>query len=242
MVSKVPTAGKHPLDLAKTDPQLQSLMPDPDVGKAARRQGLSYQQVISTILDGYAGRPALGERACAPGHDRDTGRTRREYLPHFDTITYGELHDRVRRLAAVWRHHEQHRVEPGDFVCILGFAGTDYVTVDLAIAYTLGVCVPLQSTLAGADLEGIFTDVAPTAVAAAVEDLVLAARLAGRNDSVRSVIVLDYDDRFDDDREQYIAAQEELVRSGSKAQLVTLDELITIGGGLEAVGTVASQP
>jgi len=233
MVSKVPTAGRHPLDLAKTDPQLRSLMPDPDVGKAARRQGLSYQQVVSTILNGYAGRPALGERACAPAHDRDTGRTRREYLPHFDTITYGELHDRVRRLAAVWQHHEQHRVEPGDFVCILGFAGTDYVTVDLAIAYTLGVCVPLQSTLAGADLEGIFTDVAPTAVAAAVEDLVLAARLAGRNDSVRSVIVFGYDDRFDDDREQYIAAQEELVRSGSKAQLVTLDELVAIGGGLQ---------
>ena len=46
------------------------------------------------------------------------------------------------------------------------------------------------------------------------------------------MIVFGYDDRFDDDREQYIAAQEELVRSGSKAQLVTLDELITIGGGL----------
>ena len=179
MVSKVTTAGKHPLDLAKTDPQLRSLMPDPDVGEAARGQGLSYQQVVSTILDGYAGRPALGERACAPARDRDTGRTCREYLSHFDTITYGELHDRVRRLAAVWQHHEQYRVEPGDFVCILGFAGTDYVTVDLAIAYTLGVCVPLQSTLAGADLEGIFTDVAPTAVAAAVEDLVLAARWRG---------------------------------------------------------------
>ena len=81
MVSKVPTARKHALDLAKTDPQIQSLMPDPDVGKAARRQGLSYQQVISAILDGYAGRPALGERAYALGRDRDTGRTRRSTCP-----------------------------------------------------------------------------------------------------------------------------------------------------------------
>ena len=60
IVSKVPTARRHALDLAKTDPQIQSLMPDPDVGRAARRQGLSYQQVISTILDGYAGRSRAG--------------------------------------------------------------------------------------------------------------------------------------------------------------------------------------
>ncbi len=125
-----------------TDPQLQKLTPDPRVGAAVRQPGLSYQQVITTILDGYADRPALSERAYDVGRDGETARTFREYVPRFDAITYGELHDRVKRVAATWAHDDVHRVEPGEFVCILGFTGTDYVTVDLAIAYTLAVSVP----------------------------------------------------------------------------------------------------
>jgi fatty acid CoA ligase FadD9 len=227
------SAGQRALDLAQTDPQLQALMPDPAVGAAVRQPGLSYQQVISTVLDGYAARPALGERAYAVGLDQQTGRTRRDYAPRFDTITYGELHDRVKRLAATWRHQGQHRVEAGDFVCILGFTGTDYVTVDLAVAFTLAVTVPLQTTLAGADLDAIFSDTAPTAVAAAMDDLVFAARLAGTHQSIRSVIALGYDEHIDGDREQYLAAQAELTRSRSRAQLAPLAELLGSGGDLE---------
>src|SRR5262249_4675448 len=160
----------------------------------------SYQQVVTTVFSGYAARPALGERAYDVGADPETGRTRRDYLPRFDTITYGELHGRVKRLAATWRHDEHHRVDPGDFVAILGFTGPDYVTVDLAVAFTLAVPVPLQTPLAGADLDGIFTDPGPTAIAAAMEDLVVAARLAGVHRCIRSVIALDYDERIDDDR------------------------------------------
>src|SRR6266540_4995398 len=100
-----------------------------------------------------------------------TGRHQRKHPPRFQTITYYELHSRIKGLANTWRHHEQHHVAPGDFVCILGFTGTDYATVDLACAYALAVSVPLQSTLAGADLDGIFTDTAPTAVVATVDDL-----------------------------------------------------------------------
>ena len=232
-MNELPLAARRALEIAKTDPQLGALTPDAEVGAAARQPGLSYQQVISTVLDGYAGRPALGERAYLVDRDADTGRNVRAYLPRFDTITYRELHDRVKRLAATWRHDQQHRVEPGEFVCILGFTGTDYVTVDLAVAYALAVCVPLQTTLAGADLAGIFADTAPTAVAAAMADLVLAAGFAGGHESVRSVIALGYDERIDDDREQLAAARVALARGGSKARLVTLDELLAIGGSLE---------
>jgi fatty acid CoA ligase FadD9 len=232
-MNELPLAARRALEIAKTDPQLRALTPDPEVGIAVGQPGLSYQQVISTVLDGYTERPALGQRAYLAERDRDTDRHVRTYLPRFDTISYGELHDRVKRLAAAWRHDERYRVDPGDFVCILGFTGTDYVTVDLAVAYTLAVGVPLQTTLAGADLAGIFADTEPTAVAAAMEDLVLAARFAGAHNSVRSVIALGYDDRIDDDREQFAAARAELVRSGSSARLVTVDELLAIGAGLE---------
>jgi fatty acid CoA ligase FadD9 len=204
-------------------------MPDPAVEAALKQPGLSYEQVIATVLDGYAGRPALGEREYEIVLDPSTGRHNREYLPRFHTITYYELHNRIKGLASTWRHHEQHRVAPGDFVCILGFSGTDYATADLACAYARAVSVPLQSTLAGADLDGIFTDTAPAAVVATVDDLVLAAQLAGANESIRSIIAIDYDERVDDDRDQYAAAQTELAQTRSAAQLTTLDELIAFG-------------
>jgi fatty acid CoA ligase FadD9 len=227
--SKLPRYARRILESTKTDLQLQELVPDPEVEAALRQPGLSYDHVIATALDGYAKRPALGERAYEVGLDRETGRHRREYLPRFDTITYYELHNRIKGLANTWRHHEQHRVDPGDFVCILGFSGTDFATVDVACAYAHAVSVPLQTTLAGADLDGIFADTGPVAVAATMDDLVHAAQLAASHESIRSVIAFDYNEHVDDDREQYAAAQTELAQIRSRAQLITLDELIAFG-------------
>ncbi len=227
--SELPPPALQILEMAKNDPQLQELMPDPAVERALDRPGLSLQQLIDTVLTGYAGRPAFGERAYDAGVDPATGRRHRVYLPRFDTISYQELRNRITSLATTWRRHEQHRVQPGDFVCILGFGGTDYLTVDLACAYAQAVSVPLQTTLATADLDGIFTDVAPTAVAATVDDLVSAAKLAGAHPSIRSVIAFDYDERVDGDRDQFAAAQTELAQTRSKAELITLRELVGFG-------------
>jgi fatty acid CoA ligase FadD9 len=225
----LPAYGRRVLELADDDPQLQELIPDPEVEAAIRQPRLSYDRLIATVLDGYAKRPALGERAYEVRLEQDSGRHRREYVPRFDTVTYYELHNRIKGLANTWRHHDQHRVNPGEFVAILGFTGTDFATVDLACAYVKAVSVPLQTTLAGADLDGIFSDTAPVAIAATMDDLVQAAQLAAAHESIRSVIAFDYDERIDDDREQYAAAQTELAQVRSRAQLVTLDELIAFG-------------
>src|SRR3954470_3680372 len=226
---RVPRYAQRIFELAGHDPQLQELMPDAAVLGAITQPGLSLQQVIERALDGYAERRALGQREYQVVVDPSSARRARQYVPRFRTITYYELHSRVKCLATAWRHEEHHRVEPGDFVCILGFTGTDFTTVDLACAYARAVGVPLQGSLAGADLDGIFTDTAPTAVAASVDDLVLAAELAASHESVRSVIVMDYDEHVDDDREQYAAAQTELEQTRSAARLITLDELIACG-------------
>lgn len=226
---KLPRFTKRVFELMEHDAQLQALMPDAAVDAAMRNPDLAYWQVIDTALSGYAGRPALGERAYSVAVDHATGRRQREYLPRFDTITYYELQNRIKGLANTWRHHEQHRVASGEFVCILGFTGRDYTVVDLACAYAQAISVPLQSTLAGADLDGIFTDTAPTAVAATVDDLVLAARLAGSHKSIRSIIALDYDERVDSNREKFETAQTELAQKRSKAKLVTLADLVGFG-------------
>ncbi|MBL7499059.1 thioester reductase domain-containing protein [Frankia sp. CNm7] len=220
-------------EMAEADHELRALSPDPEVTAAARRPGLSYQQIIATVLDGYAGRSALGQRRYEVVQD-DAGRARRVHQPGFDSITYSELHRRIKYLAAAWRDDPRYRVEPGDFVCILGFASADYVTVDLAVAYQLAVSVPLQATLATTDLRGIIADTAPTAVAAEMTDLHLAATLAGTQASIHTIIALRHDARIDEDRERLAAARDELASNGSRARLVTLDELIAAGRDLPA--------
>ena len=226
---KLPRFAGKVIEMMKTDPQLQALMPKREVYQALMDPKLSYWQVIDAALSGYAQRPALGKRAYNIVVDPETGRRQRGYLPEFSTITYYELQNRIKGLANTWRHHEQHRVAPGEFVCILGFTSRAFTIVDLACAYAEAISVPLQSTLAGADLDGIFADTAPTAVAAVADDLVLAARLAGTHKSIRSIIALDYDERVDSDREKFEAAQTELEQKRSKAKLATLADLVAYG-------------
>jgi fatty acid CoA ligase FadD9 len=217
------------LAMARTDPQLKELIPDPGVTEALNQAGISYAEIIAIALDGYSTRPAMGRRAYTVDFDPGTGRHERRLLSHFETVTYGELHARVKGLASAWRHHDDQGLAPGDFLCVLGFSGIDYATVDMACSYLLGVCVPLQTSLATADIDGIFAGTEPTVVAATVTDLVQAARLAADHASLREVVALDYDERVDDDHDQFTAAQAELARNGSRARLVALDELVSAG-------------
>ena len=50
-------------------------------------------------MEGYADRPALGQRAVTSSPTRRPAARPPHLLPRFDTITYGELWDRVRRVA-----------------------------------------------------------------------------------------------------------------------------------------------
>ncbi len=220
------------LELAKTDPELNKLMPKAAVKDAAWQPGLSYDHLIATVLDGYGERPALGERDYRIVRDEASGRHRRQLLPAFATITYDQLHKRVKGLANAWRHQDAVRVNPGDFVCILGFTSTDYVTVELACAYAQGVSVPLQTTLAGADLGQIFADTNPAALVATVADLEIAARLAVEHGAIPAIIAMDYDPRDDDEREQFAAAQAELARAGVNTRMIALTDLIALGEDL----------
>jgi fatty acid CoA ligase FadD9 len=219
--------------LALEDPQLRTLVPEPAVEGALATPGLTFAQAVAKVLDGYASRPALGEREYDVVRNPETGRAVREYRPIFRTITYAEMRRRVEALASAWRYLDEWRVDPGNFVCILGFNGIDYATVDLACLYVQGVSVPLQSTIGRSAIEKIFTDTSPTVVATTANDAAFAAGLVGAQESVRALIVFDYDEQVDDDRDQYAAARAALAQSGSRARLVTLTELIAAGDAFE---------
>src|ERR1700677_4520118 len=67
--------------LYASDPQFQAAEPIPDVIDAARRPGLRLPEVIETLVEGYADRPALGQRARELVLDPTTGRTARGCCP-----------------------------------------------------------------------------------------------------------------------------------------------------------------
>nr|MDT0523741.1 oxidoreductase [Streptomyces sp. DSM 41633] len=105
-------------DLTAADPQFAAAIPSDTVTAAVDVPGLLLPEIVQTLLQGYAERPALGERAQEFVTDPATGRTTARLLPRFDTISYGQLWDRVRALAAALHSTG---VATGDRVAILGF-------------------------------------------------------------------------------------------------------------------------
>src|ERR1700761_5336057 len=82
-------------DLKASDPPFAGAAPGDAIPAAIERPDLRLPQIVRTVFDGYADRPALGARAVEFVTDPDTGRTTAALLPRFETITYGALSQRV---------------------------------------------------------------------------------------------------------------------------------------------------
>src|SRR6201995_3228913 len=93
-------------ELYASDRQFRAANPLQDVIDAAQRPGLRLAEVIETLFEGYADRPALGQRARELVVDPGTGRTSTRPLPGFDTVSYAEVWARVQAVAAAWRHDQ----------------------------------------------------------------------------------------------------------------------------------------
>src|SRR5262245_49144022 len=115
--------------LTSSDAQLVAAQPDPAIMALLDDPGLLLTDVIRTVMDGYADRPALGQRAVEFVTDA-SGRTVAELRPRFDTLTYRETWTRVRTLADALADNP---VQPGDCVATLGFTSADYAIVDMAL-------------------------------------------------------------------------------------------------------------
>ena len=86
-------------DLYATDQQFADARPSEAITAAIDQPGLRLPQLVRTVMEGYADRPALGQRAVRFVNDPQTGRTSVELLPRFETISYRELWDRVGAVA-----------------------------------------------------------------------------------------------------------------------------------------------
>src|SRR5882757_5876696 len=190
-------------DLYATDPQFADARPSEAVAHGIEAPELRLPQIVQTAIDGYADRPALGQRAVQFVTDPSTGRTSAELLPRFDTITYRELSDRVNAVAAALT---QNPVRPGDRVAILGFTSIDYTTVDMALLHIGAVSVPLQTSAPVTQLRPIAAETEPVAIASSVDFLDDAVELALTGHLPEQLVVFDYHPEMDNHRAALDAA------------------------------------
>jgi fatty acid CoA ligase FadD9 len=226
-------------DLTANDPQFAAAKPDPAVAAALEQPGLRLPQIIQTTLDGYADRPALGQRVVEFVKDPKTGRTTLELLPRYETITYGQLSDRVGALA---RALSSDSLRPGDRVCVLGFNSVDYATIDMALGVTGAVSVPLQTSAAIAQLQPIVAETEPSLVAASVNQLPDAVELILGGDApakLLKLLVFDYHPQVDDEREAVETARARLADAAVVVE--TLADVLERGSALPATPIAASQ-
>jgi fatty acid CoA ligase FadD9 len=217
-------------DLTANDPQFAAAKPDPAVVAALEQPGLRLPQIVQTVLDGYADRPALGQRAVEFFKDPKTGRTELGLLPHYDTITYRELRERVNAVARALTHDG---VQAGDRVAALGFTSVDFTTLDIALGVIGAVAVPLQTSAAIAQLRPIVIETEPTVFAASVNQLPEAVELILSVDHKPSkLIVFDYHPEVDDERKAFDSARARL--ADADVTVEPLADLLERGNTLPA--------
>ncbi|KUH66809.1 oxidoreductase [Mycolicibacterium novocastrense] len=214
-------------DLFETDPQFAAARPSQGVAHAIEAAGLPLPQLVRTIFDGYAERPALGQRAVEFVTDPASGRTAAQLLPRFDTVTYRELSDRVEAAAAALTRVP---VRPGDRVAILGFTSIDYATVDMALMHLGAVSVPLQTSAPVSQLRPILAETEPVAMASSVDFLDDALELIVDGHVPQHLIVFDYHHEDDDHRATIDAAAARL--DGTGVRIETLTDVLTRGRAL----------
>lgn len=203
--------------LSANDPQFAAATPDPAVTAAADQPSLRLPEIIKTVFDGYADRPAVGQRMVRLTQDPDTGRTVADLLPAFETITYQQLWQQVQAVAGAWADNP---VRPGDRVAVLGFTSVDYTTIDLALALLGAVCVPLQTSAAVASLHPIIAETEPTLIASSIDYLADAAELALSGPEPKRLVVFDFRPEVDDQRDALAAARARL--AGTAVSVTTL--------------------
>jgi fatty acid CoA ligase FadD9 len=219
-------------DLYATDQQFADARPNEAITAAINGPEVCLPELVRTVMEGYADRPALGQRAVHLATDPNTGRTSLQVQSEFDTISYREVWDRVGRIAGALAGDSAHPVRPGDRVAIIGFTSVDYTTIDLASIQLGAVSVPLQTSAPPSQLRPIVAETEPTVLASSIEYLADAVELVLTGRAPNRLIVFDYHPQVDDQREAFDAAIARLADAGSKVIVEMLTEVLERGKGL----------
>src|SRR3984957_4153564 len=212
--------------LRAADPQFRGSFPSETVVAAKRESGLRLAQVVQVVMEGYADRPALGQRARELVTDRGTGRKTLSLLPRFDTITYRDLWARACAVAAEWHYDTTHPLSAGDFVCLLGLASPDYATILLASIHLGAVIVPLPTSAPVAQLAELITETEPRILVTGIEYLDASVGTVLSGAKPQRMVVFDYDSRDDDQREKLEGARQRLAKASRRIVFDPLDAVV----------------
>jgi len=218
-------------DLAKVDPQIAAHMPLEAVKTAFSDPDATLFDMVEFTLSAYRDREALGERAYELFSGN--GVTSRVHKDEFRKLTYRDLQTRVKNIANAWRQHPDHKVGVDEFVCMVGFSGIDYVSLDLACIYAQTTGVPLQAELGETHLAEIFKNIEPTAIAVSIRDLPSLIPLIIENRNIPSLIVMDYDPAVTQEKRGFEKAAKAIETAGVPTKIISIDDLIAYGAEFE---------
>ena len=219
-------------DLYAADVQFAVARPIEALTAAIEQPGLRLSRIMSTVMEAYSERPAVAERAVTLAKNPETGRISLELQPWFETVTYRELWQRVGAVASALADGPGQPVQPGDRVCVLGFASVDYATIDMALVQLGAVSVPLQTSAPVSQLRPIVAEAEPRVFGASIGDLGDAVELVLTGYTPVRLVVFDYRPEVDDQREAFDAARTRLAEAGSPVLVQTLAELLVRGESL----------
>ena len=219
-------------ELFASDPQFRAAAPRADVQAAIEHPGLPLSRIVATVMEGYADRPALGQRARELVTDATTGRRTLRLLPRFETITYREAWSRVQALASAWSGDPAAALGAGDMICIIGFAGVDYSILDLACIHLGVVCVPLQTNAPVAQLVRIIEETQPRILATTVDCLDTAVDCVLAGARVARLLVIDHASDDDEQRDRVAAALRRLEEAASPVSVELLAVLEERGSSM----------
>lgn len=219
--------------LRTADPQFRDSISSAEVVARKTAPGLRLAEVVREVMEGYADRPALGQRARELVSDAATGRKTLRLLPRFETITYRELWARARGAATAWHHDARASFAAGDALCVLGFTSPDYAALLLAGIHRGAINVPLQTSAPASQHAAIIAETEPKILAASIEylDNAVDALLAGF--VPKRLIVFGYDERDDDQHDALARARARLADEQCAIAVDTLDEIIAQAASLE---------
>lgn len=210
--------------LMNNDPEVRDRAPNQDVAAAARQPGQSLAQVVEAIMQGYADRDAVTERAITI-----TSAGSRQRSTDCVTLSYRTLWANARAVASAWQHAPA-GPRAGDMLCSVGNGSNSYATLELACIASGVVSVPLIVN-AAAQWHGILGETRPAALAVDVDflDAIVPAILASEARPT-SVYVLDYHDGDRAARHSYRRATARLHAAGIEVE--PFQDLIAHGATL----------
>ena len=205
-------------DLYEKDSEFAAAAPSLDLCQQINEPGKRLADVVRTVAEGYADRPALGQRAVRFIED-SAGRTSLDLLPRFETITYRELWERICAVAGALADDP---AKPGDRVCSLGFTSLDYTIIDLASVLLEAVSVPLQTSASLTQLQSIIEETEPAIIATSAEYLPVVVELVQSGFAPARVIVFDCHTETDEHREAVDSAKARLGEVNTSLVVETL--------------------